>query len=244
MRIFHGTILPSSTLPQAHIDLQGTIGKNKRLISGGIICAIGDDETCSLNFTGEKSLNAESYFWSLGNGNTSEKENPSTEKYQLGNHHVILRVLSTAGVSSEAFYDIQVVKKFDSEEKKCENCEKMKGKIQISAVFPNPPHADTVEWIELKNLSSESYSLDACVLSDDTRNFTLSGTISPGKTLRLRQIQTGITLGNSHDKLEIHCGDFLIDSFSWDFDIPSGYILRREMLDTPPVQVPVVSVVD
>lgn len=30
----------------------------------------------------------------------------------------------------------------------------------------------------------------------------------------------------------------------WDFSIPSGYILRREMLDRPPLQVNVVSVVD
>lgn len=51
----------------------------------------------------------------------------------------------------------------------------MKGKIQISAVLPNPPHADTVEWIELRNTSSEKYSLDACVLSDDAKKYSLSG---------------------------------------------------------------------
>lgn len=244
LNVFHETMPLTNTTSEASISLQGTLGKNKRFISGGIICAIGNDSTCSLNFTGENSINAKTYFWNFGNGNTSEKENPGTEKYSLGNHRVILKVVSSAGFSSEAYYDIQVVEKFDFEEKKCENCEKMKGKIQISAVLPNPPHADTVEWIELKNISSESYSLDACVLSDDTRSFTLSGNIVPGKILRFRQIQTGISLGNSHDKLEMHCGDFLIDTFSWDFDIPSGYILRREMLDTPPVQVPVVSVVD
>jgi len=36
----------------------------------------------------------------------------------------------------------------------------------------------------------------------------------------------------------------LIDTFSWNFSIPSGYILRREMLDMPPARVSVVSVVD
>lgn len=42
----------------------------------------------------------------------------------------------------------------------------------------------------------------------------------------------------------MRCGEFLIDTFAWDFAIPSGYILRREMLDTPPVQVSVTSAVD
>lgn len=78
------------------------------------------------------------------------------------------------------FYDIEVVKKFDIlPEKECLECEKMKGNIHISAVLPNPPHADTVEWIELKNISQESYFLDSCTLSDESKKYLLSGTITP-----------------------------------------------------------------
>ncbi len=102
--------------------------------------------------------------------------------------------MSESGVSSEAYYTIEVVKKLDVPEEICLDCEKMKGKIQISAVFPNPPHADTVEWIELKNISPESYSLDSCTLSDDASDYALSGNITAGKTLRFLQMQTGITL--------------------------------------------------
>jgi hypothetical protein len=93
------------------------------------------------------------------------------------------------------YYDIEVVKKFDTLLKEeCIDCEKMKGKIQISAVLPNPPHADTVEWIELKNISSETQSLNDCTLSDDTKKYRVSGSLSAGKILRLRQSQTDITL--------------------------------------------------
>lgn len=88
-----------------------------------------------------------------------------------------------------------MVKKFDIlPEKICLDCDTMKGKIQISAVFPNPPHADTVEWIEMTNISSEVWDLSSCILSDNTRDFALAGTLPAHKTLRLRQSETGITL--------------------------------------------------
>ena len=64
------------------------------------------------------------------------------------------------------------------EQKNCPECKSMMGKIQISAVFPNPPHADTVEWIEVQNISHETLSLDACEISDDTESFGLSGSLA------------------------------------------------------------------
>jgi hypothetical protein len=36
----------------------------------------------------------------------------------------------------------------------------------------------------------------------------------------------------------------LIDSFSWDFDIPTGYILRRKVLDALPEQAVIQRVID
>ena len=91
---------------------------------------------------------------------------------------VRLVVTNDAGISSETYYEVQVVKKFDLPPKKpCLHCQEMVGKIQISAVLPNPPHADTVEWIELHNLSSETWNLDACTLSDDTKTYELSETL-------------------------------------------------------------------
>jgi len=53
----------------------------------------------------------------------------------------------------------------------------MIGKIQISSILPNPPHTDTVEWIELKNISDEQFPLDACQIEDDSGSFDLDGGI-------------------------------------------------------------------
>ncbi len=92
---------------------------------------------------------------------------------------MILRVTSSSGISSEIYYLVEVTESFDDPEIPCIDCEKMKGKIQISAVLANPPHADTVEWIEIKNTASETYSLGACMLSDESKKYPLSGTIAP-----------------------------------------------------------------
>ena len=56
----------------------------------------------------------------------------------------------------------------------CPDCENKKGKLQISAVLANPPHADTVEWIEIENISGENASLDFCKISDESKSYTIS----------------------------------------------------------------------
>lgn len=126
----------------------------------------------------------------------------------------------------------------------CLNCENMHGKVQISAVLANPPHADTVEWVEITNSSSENVSLDGCMIGDETGGFDISSTLNHEATIRLRQSETGLSLGNAHESLRLICGDVLIDTFSWDFDIPTGYILRRKVLDATPEQAIIQRVID
>ena len=55
---------------------------------------------------------------------------------------------------------------------------------------------------------------------------------------------TGLSLGNTHDELEIVCSGDIIDTFSWDFPIPDGYILHREILYPVPTKALVSDVVD
>lgn len=74
-------------------------------------------------------------------------------------------------------YEVEVVQKLKPDEL-CSACKNMIGKIQISATLPNPPHADTVEWIEIQNISHESIPLDACEIADDSGSFELSGSLS------------------------------------------------------------------
>lgn len=225
----------------AQIDLQTKVTASKKITNTGIICALGKAEKCSLNFTGEKSVWGKTWFWDFGNGSNSDKKNPGAQNFWIGKYMVRF-VVSDWATSHTASYEIEVVSVFEPEP--CSECENMKWKIQISAVLPNPPHADTVEWIELRNNSTESFSLDTCKLSDDSKSYELSWIISPGKTLRLRQASTGINLGNSRDSLSLKCGDVDIDSFSWEFDIPTGYILRREVLYAIPEQGIVTRVID
>ena len=225
----------------AQIDLQTKITANKKLTEKGIICALGKSEKCSLNFTGEKSIGTKSWSWSFGDGATSDRENPGTHSFPIGKYTVRL-VVSDWASSHESLYDVEVVRDFA--EKPCTDCEKMKWKIQISAVLPNPPRADTVEWIEIRNISNETFSLDFCELSDDSKTHELSWMFPPGKTLRLRQAITWITLGNSSDSLTLECGGVLIDSFIWNFTIPTNYILRREVLYWNPEQALITRVID
>lgn len=60
----------------------------------------------------------------------------------------------------------------------------------------------------------------------------------------MRQITTGLSLGNTKETLELRCGDILVDTFSWNFEVPEGYILHRDILGMLPVEVNVVNVVD
>jgi PKD repeat protein len=53
------------------------------------------------------------YLWDFGNGDKSEKENPGAENFSLGRHRVTLRVMNSFGVSSEAYYLVDVVEKFE-----------------------------------------------------------------------------------------------------------------------------------
>lgn len=51
-------------------------------------------------------------------------------------------------------------------------------------------------------------------------------------------------MGNTHDVLTLNCGGVLMDTFSWDFSIPTNYILRRDVLYGLPVQSLITNAVD
>lgn len=101
----------------------------------------------------------------------SDRENPGSHGFQKGEYQVRLTVVN--GVKNNTVtYTVKVVDEFEKE--LCSDCEKLRGRLQISAVLPNPPHADTVEWIEIWNVSTESVSLDSCEIADDSRMYKIS----------------------------------------------------------------------
>ena len=93
---------------------------------------------------------------------------------------------NASNITERTLQIFKISKKIDV----CHDCENKKGKLQISAVFPNPPHADTVEWIEIKNISSENVSLDFCKISDQSRSYAMSGILPNQSIIRLRQAIT------------------------------------------------------
>lgn len=129
--------------------------------------------------------------------------------------------------------------------KECPECSKeFLGKLQISAVLPNPPHADTVEWIEITNISSVMLDLRSCTIGDATKKYSLTNVLPGGATIRLQQAITGISLGNSKEELRLECGNILIDTLAWNFSVPENYILRREILSQKPEKVSVTRTID
>lgn len=51
-------------------------------------------------------------------------------------------------------------------------------------------------------------------------------------------------MGNAHESLTLHCGDVTVDTFAWDFSVPTSYVLRRDVLYAVPVQSLITHVVD
>ena len=244
LRVLRTKHLPATddVVLNAHIELQTKLTTNKRLTRNGILCNVGKSGTCSLNFSWASSIGAKTWYWDFWDGLMSNKENPPSHFFSVGNYTVKL-IISDGTKTHETSYDVEVTSN-TPEKEPCEQCAWFRGKIEISAVLPNPPHADTVEWIEIRNTTSETLSLDACELSDESESFELSGSILWGATIRLRQAITGLNMGNTHEILSLTCGEVLIDTFSWDFEVPTSYILRREVLRGTPVQSVIMSVID
>lgn len=55
---------------------------------------------------------------------------------------------------------------------------------------------------------------------------------------------TSLSLGNTHESLTLSCGDLTIDVFEWDFEVPIGYVLARDIIYANSSQATVVQVID
>jgi endonuclease YncB( thermonuclease family) len=204
-------------------------------------------EMCQVNFLAEvPSLSL--CEWDFGGGvfetiDTNKKCNPGYVKFSA-DATVRLRVIDPYNVSNTIEKTLQLFKTNKKIDVKCTDCEDKKNKIQISAVLANPPRADTVEWIEIENISSETISLDFCKISDESRSYAMSGLLVPHGTIRLRQAITWLTIWNTKDTLTLTCGEHTVDIFSWDFPIPTGYILRRKVLKGIPEQAFIIRTID
>lgn len=202
--------------------------------------------TCQVNFLAEVPESARCE-WDFGGGvfettDTDKKCNPGYVRFSR-DATIRLVAYDPNNSSNRVEKTIQIFKNAKKQET-CIDCDDPQWKIQISAVLPNPPRADTVEWIEIENISEENISLDWCKIADESRSYKMTGMLGAKQVMRFRQAITWLTLWNTKEKITLTCGENAIDTFSWDFPVPTSYILRRKVLQNTPEQATVVRVID
>lgn len=107
-------------------------------------------------------------------------------------------------------------------------------RIVISGILPNPDAKDTdKEWIELKNLEDRTVPLAGWHLaigSKTIHRYTIdtTPTILPHDTVRLYQIETGISLSNARDKVDlVNPQGLVVSAVIWD-KAEEGRVYRQE----------------
>ena len=105
------------------------------------------------------------------------------------------------------------------------------GPIQINEVMVSDPNArfspyDGSDWVELKNISSDTVTLDGWFLSDDDDNYRKAylpaAVLEPGAVTVVRCDQLGLSLGSGNESLFLwQDGNGLLDWLSLR-DIPYG----------------------
>lgn len=86
--------------------------------------------------------------------------------------------------------------------------------LQIRAVFPNPVGIDTSEWVAIENTSAATISAGLYLLRDTTGS-TKTASLSAFRPYEVKTItatQSGITLNNSGESVELLYGSSVIDS--------------------------------
>lgn len=158
-------------------------------------------------------------------------------KYGTGEYVITLRVTDKTGLSSEQFFSVSVPGK------SAKNKEKIPSKpldenvfsLKITSANPNPLGSDNfAEWVEISNPLGMDISLAGCSLDDDIEKgsepyiFEDSTLIRANSSKRFYKFQTLLNLNNTGDSVNLVCGGKLVNSLSWDYSIPEGYIVSQE----------------
>lgn len=78
--------------------------------------------------------------------------------------------------------------------------------VVLRAVLPNPTGSDSQEWIDLENVSAATVAAQLVVLADTEGSVTryqLEVDLQPNELRRLTATQSGITLNNSKEQVEL-----------------------------------------
>lgn len=190
-------ILPDNQAPKAVMKIDG----DKFFINTKII------------FSGTESSDPEEgelkYHWDFGDGQTGDetKENHAYEK--VGNYLVKLKVVDSAGLSSEVTKNIVVENKIvDLKLSEIKPIDFAKSDLLITEFLPNPTGSDDNEWIELYNASAKNIDLLGWQLDDQDGGskayaFATSTIMLAGSFLVIDRSVSQITLNNTEDSVRL-----------------------------------------
>ncbi len=123
--------------------------------------------------------------------------------------------------------------------------------IQIYGALINPKGKDVEsEYIELVNISDHTINLKWLFIDDLVWKWSKQYQIEtdiflwPDEQHRFMKTLTSISLWNTLDEVNIWIGDDLLDTLSWDFQIPDDYVLKPWDTDAITRSAYVIRVVD
>ncbi|MDD4151374.1 MAG: lamin tail domain-containing protein, partial [Candidatus Gracilibacteria bacterium] len=110
--------------------------------------------------------------------------------------------------------------------------------LKISQVLPNAVGNDDFEWFELKNLGENDVNLNGCeihnLLKSSTKKYKFKEDIilEPGESNKFYKFNTNFAIRNSSGRsLELLCSDEKVDSLSWTFNTPEGFVINKEIIN-------------
>lgn len=220
--------------PTAKIKLQWRLSKDKELIWNTLICR--NTKECSVNFDWSDSTDANmdnlDFFWDFWNWKYAEKSNPTSIEYLPWKYKIRLKVVDRFWDFSEDYFFVEV---YESVEKIEEINQDIIDFIRITEVLPNPIGKEEYEWIKIKNNSINFVNIKWLEIDDRLWIWSKSYKIEkdnyllPFQEKKFYKIETKLNLNNSFDEINLIYNSKIIDSLSWNYEVPEDFVVKKEI---------------
>lgn len=198
-------------------------------------------ENIKINFDGRQSydeygLDLE-YYWDFGNGEFSEKANPTEITYnEVGNYVVELKVSNTVGHTDKDYAYVSVLPKFEIESQSeieegesyssQSESDELKAPLEESLVvlsihdfMANPEGSDTgKEWIEIYNQGEAGFAVGWTLDDVDggSTPFNLDAVyFEENEKVKLYNSETRVNLNNSNEKVRLFSRERLVNEIEY-----------------------------
>ena len=213
-----------------------------------IICR--DSTECSINLDGRDSYDPDgqslNYIWDFWNWEISNKSNPKSIKFKPWKYKIKLKIIDDLWVYNESYFFVDV---YDNKLWIIYNYEDFLW-LKLKWVLANSIWKDDLEYIDLVNTWNKIVNLKWISIDDKLKSWSKAYLIEddlfllPKKTKRLYKTQTWLSLWNTNDEVNLLVWDKLIDSISWNFVVPEGFLLDHSNTISNLIEVTVIRVID